>query len=64
VLGLFIVFGHGLPALGALVQGWLATFFGLPAAVGGSAILMLAFWIWAMFRQRAMVGQLEMGSDA
>jgi len=59
VLGLFIVFGHGLPALGALVQGWLATFFGLPAAVGGSAILMLAFWVWAMFRQRRMSSELE-----
>ena len=59
VLGLFIVFGHGLPALGALVQGWLATFFGLPAAVGGSAILMLAFWTWAMFRQRGMSAELE-----
>ena len=59
VLGLFIVFGHGLPALGALVQGWLATYFGLPAAVGGSAILMLTFWVWAMFRQRRMSGELE-----
>ncbi len=64
VLGLFIVFGHGLPALGALVQGWLATFFGLPAAVGGSAVLMLTFWVWAMFRQRAMIGELEgVGED-
>ena len=59
VLGLFIVFGHGLPALGALVQGWLATFFGLPAAVGGSAILMLAFWIWALMLQRPMSEALE-----
>ncbi len=63
VLGLFILFGHGLPALGALAQGWLATFFGLPAAVGGSAVLMLAFWIWAMFHQRAMIGELEQVGD-
>ncbi len=59
VLGLFIVFGHGLPALGALVQGWLATFLGLPMAVGGSAILMLSFWFWALFLQRRMMGELE-----
>ena len=59
VLGLFIVFGHGLPALGALVQGWLATFLGLPMAVGGSAVLMLSFWVWALFLQRRMMGELE-----
>ena len=59
VLGLFIVFGHGLPALGALIQGWLATFLGLPAAVGGSAILMLAFWAWSMFHKSGMMGELE-----
>jgi hypothetical protein len=64
VLGLFIVFGHGLPALGALVQGWLATFWGLPAAVGGSAILMLTFWVWAMFRQKRMSSELERVSGA
>jgi MFS family permease len=64
VLGLFIVFGHGLPALGALVQGWLATFWGLPAAVGGSAILMLAFWVWALFGQKRMSGELERVSGA
>jgi hypothetical protein len=59
VLGLFIVFGHGLPALGALMQGWLATFLGLPMAVGGSAVLMLSFWVWALFAQRRMMGELE-----
>ena len=62
VLGLFIVFGHGLPALGALVQGWLATFFGLPMAVGDSAILMLAFWAWSLTLQRSMVEELERAS--
>ena len=59
VLGLFIVFGHGLPALGALAQGWLASYIGLPAAVGGSAILMLGFWIWAMFVHVRAIGELE-----
>jgi MFS family permease len=59
VLGLFIVFGHGLPAVGALAQGWLASYFGLPAAVSGSAILMLGFWVWALFVYSRVSGELE-----
>lgn len=59
VLGLFIVFGHGLPALGALAQGWLASYVGLPAAVGGSAILMLGFWVWSMFVHSRLGAELE-----
>jgi hypothetical protein len=59
VLGLFIVFGHGLPAVGALAQGWLASYFGLPAAVSGSAILMLGFWMWALFVYSRVSGELE-----
>ena len=59
VLGLFIVFGHGLPALGALFQGWLASYIGLPAAVGGSAILLLGFWAWALCFETRMIQELE-----
>ena len=59
VLGLFIVFGHGLPAIGALAQGWLASRIGLPYAVGGSAILMLAFWVYALLVCSRMSVELE-----
>jgi len=61
VLGLLIAFGNGLPAVGALIQGWLANFYGLPAAIGGSAIMMLGFWIWALFVYPRMSGELERG---
>ena len=45
----------------ALIQGWLANFYGLPAAIGGSAIMMLGFWIWALFVYPRMSGELERG---
>jgi MFS family permease len=59
VMGLFIVFGHGLPALGALVQGWIATTVGLQAAIGGGALLMLAVWVWAFAMRRSVAAHLE-----
>ena len=59
VMGLFIVFGHGLPALGALIQGYIATTVGLQAAIGGGALLMLAVWVWAFAMRRSVAAHLE-----
>ncbi len=59
VMGLFIVFGHGLPAVGALIQGWLATYMGVQAAIGGGALLMLGVWAWAFSLRKSMTRQLE-----
>jgi MFS family permease len=59
VMGLFIVFGHGLPALGALIQGYIATTVGLQAAIGGGALLMLAVWAWAFAMRRSVAAHLE-----
>lgn len=63
VMGLFIMFGHGLPALGALVQGWVAKFVGLQLAVGGSALLMLGFGVWALYVRKTLVLDLERDPD-
>ena len=63
VMGLFIMFGHGLPALGALVQGWVAKFVGLQIAVGGSALLMLGFGVWALSVRKTLVLDLERDPD-
>lgn len=59
VMGLFIMFGHGLPAVGALAQGALADVIGLQSAIGSCAIVMLAFWAWALWKRGPMVKLLE-----
>lgn len=59
VMSLFIVFAYGLPALGAVLMGWIASYAGLQTTVGAGALFMLLFWVWARPRQNAMAGQLE-----
>ncbi len=63
VMGLFIMFGHGLPALGALVQGWVANYVGLQVAVGSSALLMLGFGLWSLYARKVMKSELERDPD-
>jgi MFS family permease len=53
VMSLFIVFAYGLPAIGAIIMGWVASYAGFPAAIGGGALFMLLFWLWARKKQRA-----------
>ena len=59
VLGLFIVFAHGLPALGAMIMGWIASEAGLRATIGGGALLMVLGWLWARPRSQNMAATLE-----
>ncbi len=59
VMGLYIVFGHGLPAVGALAQGWVATYVGLQTAIAGGALLMIIVAVWAFMRSAAVTPQLE-----
>jgi MFS family permease len=63
VMGLFIMFGHGLPALGALIQGWVAKYVGLQVAVGSGALLMLGFGVWSLFARKTMIAELERDPD-
>lgn len=59
VMGLYIVFGHGLPALGALIQGWIATYVGLQQAIAGGAALMIIVGVWAFARRASVIPMLE-----
>ncbi len=59
VLSVFIVFAHGLPAIGALATGWIASQVGLQIAIGGGALIMVLVWLWARPRTGAMAALLE-----
>ena len=59
VMSLFIVFAYGLPAVGAVIMGWAASHAGFPAAIGGGALFMLVFWLWARPQQEATGALLE-----
>lgn len=59
VMSLFIVFAYGLPALGAVLMGWIAAMAGLQAAIAGGALFMALFWLWALPKRSAMSKRLE-----
>ena len=59
VMSLYTLIYRGMPALGAVVMGSLAEGFGLPATLGGGAVLCLIAWGWAARRRRAMAVALE-----
>ena len=59
VLSLFIVFAHGLPAIGAVVMGWVADRFGLQVTIGCGGLLMMLVWLWARARAAPMAAILE-----
>lgn len=59
VMSLFMIFAYGLPAIGALIMGWIAAFAGLQMTVGTGALLMLVFWVWAWPKRDAMRQHLE-----
>jgi len=47
VMSIFILISWGLPAVGALVLGWGASFFGLQPTTAAGAALTLLIWLWA-----------------
>ncbi len=59
VLSLFIVFAHGLPAIGAVIMGWIASRAGLQATIGCGALVMMLVWLWARPRAGNMAVILE-----
>ncbi len=59
VMSLYTLIYRGMPALGAVVMGWLAEGFGLQATLGGGAVLCLIAWGWAARRRRGMAVALE-----
>lgn len=63
VLSLFIVFAYGLPAIGAVIMGWIAAYAGLQATIGGGALFMLIAWLWAWPQRKKMAQTLESKAD-
>ena len=59
VLSLFIIFAHGMPAIGAVIMGWVASSAGLQITIGCGALLMVLVWLWARPRAGEMAILLE-----
>lgn len=59
VMSLYGMIGRGAPAIGAIVMGTLAEFFGFQAPVIAGAVLLLGLWLWSLPRQDAMAKSLE-----
>ncbi len=63
VLSLFIVFAHGLPAVGAVIAGWIADHAGLPATIACGGLIMVLIWIWARPRGEKLAPGLERAQE-
>ena len=58
-VSLFVLFNWGMPAVGALIMGWIAIFFGLQFTIALGASLGLVFWMWSKKEGRRQVASLE-----
>ena len=59
ILPLFVVISWGLPAFGALAEGWLASLVGLQPVVAVGALLAIVMWLWARPTGRRLAAELE-----
>ena len=59
VLSLFIVFAHGLPAIGAVIIGWIASEAGLRLTIGCGALMLVLVWLWARSQSGKHTAVLE-----
>ncbi len=59
VASVYIAFARGCPALGALLMGWLASYFGLRAPIAAGAVVCLVLWIWIRRHEASMAQMLE-----
>ncbi len=59
VISLFVVISWGLPAFGALAEGWLASFVGLRPIVAAGAVSAIVMWLWARPAGRRFTAELE-----
>ena len=64
VLALYVVVAHGLPALGAVIMGWIAMRAGLQWTIGVGAAFMILFWLWSRPKRAAMAPDLERDGPA
>jgi predicted MFS family arabinose efflux permease len=59
VMSLFVVISWGLPAFGALAEGWLASLVGLQPVVAAGALVAIVMWLWARPAGRRLAAELE-----
>jgi MFS family permease len=64
VLSVFIVLAHGLPAIGAIVAGWVASLYGLQVTIACGAVAMVLTWVWARPRAVTLAPDLERTDSA
>ncbi|MDA1326388.1 MAG: MFS transporter [Proteobacteria bacterium] len=64
VLSFYTLIARGCPSLGALLMGYLASYFGLQAPVAAGAVLCIGLWYWAWRRQDALGKALEVTPDS
>ena len=62
-MSLFILLSWGLPAVGALVIGWIASFAGLQPTIAAGAALALLIWLWARPQVARLAPVLERTDD-
>jgi MFS family permease len=63
VLSFYTLIARGCPSLGALLMGWLATYFGLQLPIAIGAALCIGLWYWAWRRQASLAEYLEVTPD-
>lgn len=63
VMSLFIMLSWGLPAVGALVMGWIASFAGLQPTIAVGAALVIVVWLWARPRAKPLAPMLEQADE-
>ena len=59
VMSLFILLSWGLPALGALIGGWIASFAGLQLTIGAGAAVVLVSYLWFHLTAKKLETALE-----
>jgi MFS family permease len=64
VLALFILLSWGLPAIGALIAGWLSEFFGLQLTIAVGAAATIGIWLWARAAGERLAPDLERTDEA
>jgi predicted MFS family arabinose efflux permease len=59
VMSLFILLSWGLPALGALIGGWVASYAGLQITIGVAAAIVLIVYVWFHVAAKRLAPGLE-----
>ena len=63
IMSIYMIISFGMPALGALLEGWLATYAGLGPTVGGFAGIAALWWLWARGRGKELTRELERAEE-